>query len=374
MISNFSIQASSILHPTSWIAQILIILICTYLASKFFRKTVNKLQEKFKKTDSSFNYAIAKSIETPASFLILTLCLTFCAEIIYSQYDMAVLSVASSVRSLGVIALISWFFIRAVKELQVAAIKKHRGSASRINRTTIDAISTLSSILISVSALLLGLQTVGFNISGLLAIGGIGGIAIGFAAKDLLSNFFGGLMIYLDRPFEIGDWIKSPDKEIEGTVVKIGWRQTQILTFSHRPLYIPNSLFSTIVLENPSRMTNRRIDETVGVRYDDINNVGKIVKEVRQMLADDDEIDDNKTIIVNVNKFSASSVDFLLYAATKTTNWEYFHEVKQNILLKTAKIIAQNNSEIAFPTSTIHFANQEELRFSETKSEKKPAN
>jgi len=66
------------------------------------------------------------------------------------------------------------------------------------------------------------MQTLGFSIAGALTFGGIGGIAIGFAAKDMLSNFFGGLMIYLDRPFKTGDWIRSPDREIEGVVEEIG--------------------------------------------------------------------------------------------------------------------------------------------------------
>ena len=62
------------------------------------------------------------------------------------------------------------------------------------------------------------MQTLGFSVAGVLTFGGIGGIAIGFAAQDMLSNFFGGLMIYLDRPFKIGDWVRSPDREIEGVV------------------------------------------------------------------------------------------------------------------------------------------------------------
>jgi MscS family membrane protein len=120
-----------------------------------------------------------------------------------------------------------------------------------------------------ITAILVALQSLGFNISAVLAFGGIGGIAVGFAAKDLLANFFGGLMIYLDRPFSVGDWIRSPDRSIEGTVEKIGWRLTSIRTFDKRPLYIPNSMFANISVENPSRMTHRRIYETIGVRYED---------------------------------------------------------------------------------------------------------
>lgn len=68
-------------------------------------------------------------------------------------------------------------------------------------------------------------------------------------------------MIYFDRPFKVGDWIRSPDRQIEGTVERIGWRMTIIRTFDKRPLYVPNSVFSSIVVENPSRMLNRRIYE-----------------------------------------------------------------------------------------------------------------
>ena len=92
------------------------------------------------------------------------------------------------------------------------------------DETTVTAIAKLARVSIVITAALMAMQTLGISISGVLAFGGIGGIAVGFAAKDLLANFFGGLVIYLDRPFKVGDWIRSPDRDIEGTVVKIGWR------------------------------------------------------------------------------------------------------------------------------------------------------
>ena len=128
-----------------------------------------------------------------------------------------------------------------------------------------------------ITAGLVILQTLGISVTGVVAFGGIGGIAIGFAAQDLLANFFGGLIVYLDRPFSVGDWIRSPDREIEGTVEDIGWRVTVIRTFDKRPLYIPNSIFTTISVENPSRMLNRRIYETIGLRYRDSGKVREII-------------------------------------------------------------------------------------------------
>ncbi len=176
------------------------------------------------------------------------------------------------------------------------------------------------------------LQTLGYNISGVLALGSIGGIAISFAAKDMLANFFGGVMVYLDRPFAVGDWIRSPDRAIEGTVEHIGWRSTRIRTFDQRPLYVPNAAFTTIAVENPSRMLNRRISETIGIRYCDFAAVGSIVSDVRGMLEQHPDIDTGRTLIVNFNAFGPSSLDLYVYTFTHTTQWVRYHEIKQDVL------------------------------------------
>ena len=102
-------------------------------------------------------------------------------------------------------------------------------------------------------AILLIMQELGLSISGLLAFGGVGGLIVGLAAKDLLSNFFGGMMIFFDRPFRVGEFIKSPDRNIEGIVEKIGWRLTVVRTFSKNVLY-SNTAFSSIIVENATRI------------------------------------------------------------------------------------------------------------------------
>ena len=157
------------------------------------------------------------------------------------------------------------------------------------------------------------MQNLGVNISGVLAFGGVSGIAVGFAAKDLLSNFFGDIMIYLDKPFKVGDWVKSPDKEIEGVVSAIGWRQTKIMTFQRRPIYVPNSTFSVITVENPSRMTHRRIYENIGIRYRDVHEVDNIVNKIRDYLLQSDKVDNKQVVIVNLNKFAESALEIIVY-------------------------------------------------------------
>jgi MscS family membrane protein len=174
----------------------------------------------------------------------------------------------------------------------------------------------------------------------------------------MLANFFGGLMIYLDRPFNIGEWVRSPDREIEGTVEYIGWRLTRIRTFDKRPLYVPNATFTSITVENPSRMSHRRIKETIGIRYEDADKMVPIVTEIEAMLRADPEIDSEMTLMVNFTTYGASSLDFFVYTFTKTVDWVTFHKVKQAVLVKIMEVITAHGAEVAFPTSTLHLADE----------------
>ena len=253
----------------------------------------------------------------------------------------------------ALVLLLAWFLHRLIAGIAAELLAEGRGRTASADRATVRAVAKLARITLWVMAGLMVLQSIGVSISGLLAFGGIGGIAVGFAAKDLLANFFGGLSIYLDRPFTVGDWVRSPDKQIEGTVEDIGWRLTRIRTFDQRPLYVPNALFSQISVENPSRMFNRRIYETIGLRYQDADKMAAIVDQVKSMLENHEDIDLSRTLIVNFVSFGPSSLDFFVYTFTKTTVWVDFHNIKQDVLLKILSIIHANGADVAFPTQTV---------------------
>ena len=108
-------------------------------------------------------------------------------------------------------------------------------------------------------------------------------------------------------------------------------------------------------------MANRRIYETIGLRYNDIDSMNRIVGDVTNMLKAHEAIESGQTLIVNFNAFSDSSVDFFVYAFTKTKKWVEFHSIKQEIMLKIAEIVESHQAEIAFPTSTLHIANSIKL-------------
>ena len=294
--------------------------------------------------------ALVVSAKRPLSVLVWVVGISFVGQMAQAQTDVAILAVVHPVRVIGVIVCLGWFLTGFIGNAKEAIIQRRIARGVKVDRTTADAIAQLLRITVWITTFLVVLQSLGFSVEGVLAFGGIGGIAIGFAAKDLLANFFGSLMIYFDRPFAVGEWIRSPDKQIEGTVEDIGWRLTRIRTFDRRPLYVPNSVFTTITVENPSRMSHRRIDETIGLRYDDIGKLRAIVEDIHAMMSVHPEIDQDLPVIVNFDKFNDFSLDIVVRALCRVTAGAEFQRIKQDILLKIADIVSRHGAEIAFPT------------------------
>jgi len=342
-----------------WGVELFAAVMLTLIGRYLTMRALKVLGEQFEKTTNVWDDALFKAAQGPLSWFILILGLIWAVQISDGYLDMVLFSPANLdiVRQLTFIVLTMVFLVRFISLAEARLLddlkSQAEGARGRLDPTTLHALAKLTRLSIVISAALVALPTLGIEITALLAFGGVGGIAVGFAAQDLLSNFFGGLMIYLDRPFAIGDWIRSPDREIEGTVESIGWRLTVVRTFDKRPLYVPNSVFAKLALENPSRMTNRRIYETIGIRYKDASKMGQIVRDVHAMLQEHEEVDQDQTLIVNFNGYGKSSLDFFVYTFTKTTNWVKFHEIKQDVMLRIIAIVHAHQADFAFPTTTI---------------------
>lgn len=341
-------------NHTWWVLQVFSVVFACLAFSYIARRVLRRLQTKLAQTPNPWDDAFVDAASRPVAYLIWLLGISFAAKLVKQTTNATIFDFIEPARRIGFVTIGAWFLVRVIKRAEANLGQHRKRTGQELDRTTLTALSNLGCISVIVTAVLISLQSLGYSVSGILAFGGVGGIAIGFAAKDMLANLFGSLMIYMDRPFKIGDWIRSPDREIEGTVEHIGWRVTRILTFDQRPLYVPNSVFSTVSLENPSRMTNRRIQETIGIRYGDFPALSKILDEVRAMLLEHDGIDTQRTLMVNFNTFGASALEFFIYCFTKTTNWAEYHAVKQDILLKIGRIIAENGGDFAFPTTTLH--------------------
>ena len=246
--------------------------------------------------------------------------------------------------------ILTWGILRLISNTETYMLEKE-GS---VDKDSVRLFTRLIKILF-VFAIILGVaQFYGYAVSSILTLGGVGGIVVGFAAKDMLANIFGGLMIQMDKPFSTGDWIRTTDKSIEGVVEKIGWRMTRIRTFNKNPVYVPNGIFATIPIETPSRMTNRQIYEVIGIRYDDIAQMESIIEKVQELLAKSKNIDHKEPCRVYFDLFNASSLDFVIWAFSSSTDATEFKTFKGKLLLDIAQIISDHGAEIAYPTQTLH--------------------
>jgi MscS family membrane protein len=336
------------------IIRLLLVLGATLIAHFFASRALNHAEKLTAKTDNVWDDALLTAARAPLPAFIWLGGLAFILHLIHLQTGEQMLEYLAPVRNIGFIICIAWFLFRLIREVANNLLTLRAQTSATVDRTTVDGLSKIARIAVAVIAMLMAMQTLGFSISGVLAFGGVGGIAVGFAAKDLLANLFGGLMVHLDRPFNVGDSIRSPDRQIEGKVEHIGWRQSSIRALNMSLIYVPNSLFTSIIVENTTRMSHRRIQETLGLRYEDMDKLAAIAADIETMVRAPQDIDTEQRIVVSFSSMAEFSLNILLIAFTKGTDLSEFHQVKQDILFQCAAIVARHGADFAFPTRTLH--------------------
>jgi MscS family membrane protein len=326
----------------------------TLLLAYFVKKVLKKLTE-----NSRFGEWLSTLIQSFIPFstpLILGLGLLFSAEIAAVHYQFLVTqSYITQIRALFLVLLITSLLFHWKNKYEALLINRmQEGKGKLQDISLITGISKFLTILIIIIASIFILGILKINYAGLLAFGGLGGLAVTWAAKDVIANFFGGLMIHINRPFSIGDWIKSTNKNFEGVVEQIGWYMTRIRSLDRRPTYIPNALITDAIIENPGRMYHRPLRMTIGLRYEDYPLLPSIINDLREMLNQQPEVSKNQSTMVHFTNYNQSSIDIEVYCFTRKTQLQEFRDIQQEILFKIGDIIHKHGAELAFPTQTIH--------------------
>lgn len=200
--------------------------------------------------------------------------------------------------------------------------------------------------------LLLGAQNMGMDVASLIAGLGIGGLAFALAAKDTLANLLGSMMIMLDRPFQVGDWIVA--KGVEGTVEQIGFRSTRIRTFYNSVISIPNSELVLANIDNMGMREFRRVMTTLSLTYDTpperIEAFCEGIKNI--ILANPTTRKDY--IQVCFSAYGAASLDILVYFFLRVPTWPEELVQRQHIYLEILRFAEHLGVRFAFPTQTLH--------------------
>ncbi len=338
----------------SWFVQALIALLVVISVHICTRLVLRRLGGRMQHNRRIWGESLLHAIRLPLQIIIWIIGLMWMADIAHLETNAVIFRKITRLHELLIMATLSWTVIRFISRWESLFLSLGPMNVpSRVDPTLAMAISKLIRVVVFIATGLMILQTLGYSLSGLLAFGGVGGVAVGFASKDLLANFFGGVMISMDRPFRVGDWVSAPEKQIEGTVEYIGWRLTRIRTFDKRPLYVPNSLFANISVVNPSRMLNRRIKQVIGLRYCDSEIMPNILADMRSFLASHPEIDDNQLCMVNFVSFGESTLNIQVYCFTRTCDWAKYLLAQEDVLLNIVRIVHEHGGDIAFPTTTL---------------------
>ena len=183
---------------------------------------------------------------------------------------------------------------------------------------------------------------------------GIGGLAVAFAAKDTIENFFGSVAVILDRPFEIGDWIFVND--VEGTVEDLGFRSTRIRTFYNSLVTVPNATLVRAKVDNYGRRKYRRFKTMINVTYDTPpEKIEAFCAGIREIIKLH-PYTRKDYYHVWLNAFGAHSLDVLVYMFFECPDWSIELREKHRFMLDVIRLADRMGVEFAFPTQTLHVA------------------
>jgi MscS family membrane protein len=292
-------------------------------------------------------------------------------------------SVEKSINSLLLVAIIWVFFVLAeyiIDQIVVVFVKKTKP----VRKSLINFFIKVFKVFVVVVGIGMFAKKWDYDISVLMTTMGLGGLAFALAAKGVLENFFAGLLILTNNPFEYGDSIDTGS--VEGTVVEVNLITTIVRTFDNALITIPNSTIVNSNIKNWSRRRmGRRIKMFVGVEYSTPKkSLELVIEEIQEMLKNHPDIATNlqssqivglddilnkndkegvkDSLLVCLDNFGDSSINILVYTFTKTVNWDEWLLVKQDIMLKIIDILEKHQVNIAFPSSTLYVENKGERR------------
>ena len=190
------------------------------------------------------------------------------------------------------------------------------------------------------------------NITALLAGLSIGGLALALAAQETLKNFFGSIMIFLDRPFQIGDWVSGDG--IDGTVEEVGFRSTRIRTFRNSLVTIPNGRLADLTIDNHGLRRYRRFNTHFTITYDTPVPLIELFVEALKKLVEDHPQTRKDYYEVHMHQMDNSSLNILFYIFFEVADWSAELKARHDILLKVLELAENLGVRFAFPTQTLH--------------------
>ncbi len=328
----------------------LIFLFFLFLRGLFTRVIFSMILRFTHRTQTDLDRAVLMAFEGPVKSLILAI--GFYLALHYLPLPPGLMVFISNLFRSAVIIIIAWGFYNLVGG------EAYDQVSEKVNldySLALFASKALRVIIISLAVVIIA-QEWGYDVSGLVAGLGLGGLAISLAAKDALANVFGGIVIVLDRPFAVGDWILTPS--VEGTVEEMSLRSSRVRTFANALVTVPNAVLANEAVTNWTRMQKRRVSFHLGVTYTTSRQkLQNCVDRIKDLLENHPEVHPD-LIMVRFEHFGSSSLDIFIYFFTHTKVWTEFLAVREEINFKIMEILEDEGVSVAFPSRSIYFENK----------------
>ena len=207
------------------------------------------------------------------------------------------------------------------------------------------------------------MQNLNIEVTALLAFSSVSGVAIALASKDTVENLFGSIMVFVDQPFQIGDWVII-DGSIEGVVEEVGFRSTRIRSFANSLISVPNAKIAHCTVDNFGKRKYRRFKTTIGLRYDTTTEqMETYVQKIRDYLLQNPAIM-NDGVYIYFRDLGAHSLDIMVYTFFEVPDWRAELEAREQCLLQFMRIAEEVGVGFAFPTTTVEVEQPEGKGFS----------
>lgn len=343
--NNLSALVGDILIRLPLILGALVVLIVIRsLITRILLRLLIRLFSRATNTDT-LETTLRKLLIVPVNYLLIAALIDVFARIYEIMPPISTL-IFQVTRTLVLVAALV-FFLRLINVLVSTRGGLFRFTGVLIEESLLPFARTGLQLLVVLIGAAVIVATWGYDISGLIAGLGIGGLAISLAAQDTLSNLFGFTALVSDRPFHVGEYIKTPD--VEGTVEQVGIRSTRVRQMNQALVSIPNSKLAASTILNWSRLSKRQIDFTLVIHYNTPSNkLDQLLAAIREHLSQHDSVD-SASVVVYLIKLSAQGIEILVRCYLNITDWTAFTAEKERILLDLMRVIESLDIAFALP-------------------------
>lgn len=245
-----------------------------------------------------------------------------------------------------------WLGYRLIEVVNDYFMSKAAKTESKLDDQLVPLISKTLKVFVSVIGGIFIVQNLGVNVGSLIAGLGLGGLAFALAAKDTLANFLGSVMIFVDKPFQIGDWVVIGDTE--GTIEEVGFRTSRVRTFYNSLVTVPNALVTNAVVDNYGARKYRRYVTNLGLTYDTPpEKVEAFCQGVRAIIARTPNMR-RDYYLVEFKEFGASALVVMVYCFMQVGSWNDEMRTRTNLNLDIMRLAHDLGVSFAFPTQTLH--------------------